>query len=281
MASMDLILDPFRPLFMQRAALEILLLAVPAGVLGAWIVVRRMAFLTHSIGHATYPALVVAILAGVGTLAPAIGSAAAAAVLLVWLERRRALRGGVAVAITLSTALALGSVLVSRSDDPGVRANGLLFGSLLALTDADVWGSAVVGVLTLAAVGALWRPLVAQTFDREVAGRGRAGVMIETGLVILLAIAVAISIRAVGSLLVAGFFLAPAATARLVTKRLAHMMALGVAMAGVCGLVGLWVAYRIDGPPGACIAAVSAVTWACAAILVTLRRQRLMRIIPT
>jgi manganese/iron transport system permease protein len=277
----DVILDPFRSVFMQRAAFEVLLLAVPAGILGAWVVVRRMAFLTHSIGHATYPALVTATLVGVGTLAPAIAAAVGAAVLLVWLERRRGLGGGVAVAITLSTALAVGSVLVSRADDPGVRSNGLLFGSLLALSDADVWGSIVVAVLTIVAVAVLWRPLVVQTFDPEVAAGRRVGVVIEASLTILLAVAVAVSIRAVGSLLVAGFFLAPAATARLVTRRLVETMTVGIAVAAMCGLAGLWVAYHLNGPPGACIAAVSAACWACVALGVTIRRQRLVRSIPT
>ncbi len=278
---MDLLLDPFRPVFMQRAMWEVLLLAIPAGALGAWVVARRLAFMTHAVGHATFPALVVATVVGVSVLTAGIVAAVAVALVLVWLHRQRGLAGGTAVAIVLTTALALGSVIVSASD-VGVRTNSLLFGSLLAITDADLWSSAGVAAGTLACLTVFWRPLMASAFDGEVAtAQGINPRIIEMGVAVLLAICVAVSIRAVGSLLVAGFFLVPAATARLAAKRLATVMVWGAVIAAACGVTGMWTAYHLNAPPGACIASIGSALWGLVAAVRTLTTGRTMRTITT
>ena len=74
----------------------------------------------------------------------------------------------------------------------------------------------------------------------------------------LLAAAVAVSVSVVGSLMISGLFLVPAATARLVTRRLWTLQVLAVTLAAAEGAAGLWIAFRLNGPPGACIAVVAA-----------------------
>ena len=116
----NLIADPFAPEFMRRALLEVLLLAVPAGLLGAWVVLRGLAFFTHALGHATFPALVIAYLAGWSVFGAAFVASLALALGLSRLGERPELAEGVAVAVVLSAAVALGAVLVSDVSDPGV-----------------------------------------------------------------------------------------------------------------------------------------------------------------
>ncbi len=210
---------------MRRALIEVLLLAVPAGLLGPWVVLRGLAFFTTASGtppsprssSPTWPAG--ACSAPPGRLArPGAGPLPPG--------RRPELAEGVAVAIVLSAAVALGAVLVSDISDPGVGANSLLFGSLLAVADADVTRSATC---SMAASGdhpgvlAGRRPRRSRSsFDRARAGLGvplrRPRCVLASFCLSPPAVAVAVSV--VGSLILLGLFLVPAATARLMTRRL-------------------------------------------------------------
>lgn len=259
----DTFIAPLTPTYMQRALLEVVLIAVPAGLLGAWVVVRRLAFLTHAVGHATFPALVIAALAGWSALGATVGAALAIAAAMALLQRVLPDAGGVAVAVVLSTSLAIGAVLVSDIDDPGVSANGLLFGSIFGLSAVDVAASAVVALACLLVTAAAYRPMGAAAFDRDLArtsGGGPVGV-IEVVQLALLAVAVGVSARVIGSLLVSALFLIPAATARQFTVRLPTLMTWAVVIAAADGVVGLWLATRLDTPPGASIAACAAVVF--------------------
>lgn len=265
-SALNELIDPFRPLFMQRALAAVLLLAIPAGLLGTWVVTRRLAFMTHAVGHATFPALVIAALAGWSLFGASLVAAVLLALGLTWLAQRPELSNGVAVAIVLSACLAIGAVLVSNITDPGVRANGLLFGSLLAIGWDEVLRTGVVAALAVAATVVFGRDLAAATFHRELAIADRRRVrLVDLVLMVLLAGTVAVSVRAVGSLLVAALLLVPSATARMLTDRVASLHAAGIGFAACEGVVGLWLAYRLDAPPGAGIAVVAAAVFVAVA----------------
>src|SRR3954452_8475746 len=138
--------------FMRTAVLELSLLAVAGGLLGAWVVLRRLAFFAHAVGSATFPGLVIADAAGIrpllAALAVALGYAAA-----VYRAGARAV-GRFADAVTgvvLAAALATGVVLASDVFHSGARVDNLLFGSLLAIAPGDVSAAAAAAALALAA----------------------------------------------------------------------------------------------------------------------------------
>ena len=283
MSIADLLVDPFRPPFMQRALIEVLILAVPAGLLGTWVVTRRLAFVTHALGHATFPALVVAALAGWSLFGTSLVAAVALALGLAWMSTRPELANGVAVAIILSAALALGAVLVSDVTDPGVRANALLFGSLLAIGWAEIARTAIVAALALGVTLVAGRDLATATFQRDLAvADGRRVRLLDSVLMVLLAATVAVALSAVGSLLVAALLLVPSATARLFTRRVPTMHLAGIGLAAAEGAAGLWVAYQLDAPPGAGIAVVAATVFVVVSSLraAWLWRSRHMAVVP-
>lgn len=280
----DLLVDPFRPPFMQRALIEVLVLAIPAGLLGTWVVTRRLAFVTHALGHATFPALVVAALAGWSLFGTSLVAAVAVALVVAWMSTRTELAGGVAIAIMLSAALAVGAVLVSDVSDPGVQANALLFGSLLAIGWAEIARTAVVALVVVAVTLVAGRDLTAATFQRDLAvADGRRVRLLDTVLMVLLAGAVAVAVSAVGSLLVAALLVVPSATARLVTRRIMTMHVAGIALAAAEGAAGLWMAYHLNAPPGAGIAVVAASVFVVVASIRALRvrRTRHLAAVPT
>lgn len=272
--------------YLTRALLIVLVLSIPAGILGVWIVLRRMAFFTHTVGQATFPALVFATIVGWSLLATSMVAAALVAVVLALLAARRSQEQEAAhVALALALALALGALLVSDVADPGISVNALLFGSLLSTTWNDVWTAVVLAGITLGITAVTWRTLILMTFDpplarTEGAGRARAT---EIVVLVLLATAIATSVRMVGTLLVSGLFLIPAATARLVTSRLITMMPTAVLTTAVTGTVGLVIADATAWPPGATIAATSAATFVVVLAFVSAARhiRPLARFFPT
>jgi len=251
------LLEPFTLPFAQRALFEVLLLAVPAGLIGTWIVLRGLAFFSHAVGTAAFPGLVLA--DGLGFAAPlgALGAAAVFAAFVVALGGRRSGREA-AVALVLVGALAGGVILASDVFASGSNVETLLFGSLLLVDGGDLAFAAAAAVATLGAGAILGQRWLTGGFDPSLPSSGGPGPRTLDGLLVaLVALATAAAITVVGSLLVAALFVVPAATARLLTKRMGTWQALSVALVAAEGVIGVWLAVMVNAPPGATIAVLS------------------------
>ena len=159
--------------YIQRGVVEVLLLAVIAGVLGTWVVLRRLPFYTHAIGTATFPGLVVAGPWGVPAQLTALACAVGFGGVLERIQRSRRIDTDAAIGLLLVAALAIGVVLASDVYESGAGVDRLLFGSLIALEPLDLWLTAAVAVAALAADGAMRRSWLAIGFDRDGARVGR------------------------------------------------------------------------------------------------------------
>lgn len=259
-------LDPFKLPFMQYAAVEIALLAPLAGLLGAQIVLRRLAFYTHSVGAATFPGLVVAGPAGL----PAWLGALTASGIYAALQQRIGRRPGadVATALLLVTALALGIVLASDVFNSGAAVDRALFGSLLGIGPEQLRFSAValgIGLLAALRFRSAW---LVGGFDPAAARSLGLSSGADMALVAVVAVAVVASIDAVGSLLVAAILVLPAATVRPFASSVGRLELSAAALALAEGLAGLLLAYELDTPPGPTIAVLGGV---CFALALTLR----------
>ncbi len=258
--------DPLAAEFMQRALLAIVLLAVAGGLLGVWIVLRRLAFFTHAVGSATFPGLVVAGPWGIASQLAALGAGLGFAALLARLGRDRAIGPDAATGLMLAGALALGSILASDVYPSGAGVDRLLFGTLLGLSDTDLWLAGAAAVAAAIATGALARTWLATGFDP--AGAPALGVRAARGdalLLALLAASVVAALPAVGALLVTTLLVAPAAAARLLTESLRTLLALSVGLAALEGVGGLLLAYHLDLPPGPAVAVCAGAVFALAA----------------
>ena len=264
-------LDPFSLPFMQKAALEILLLTPLAGVIGAQIVLRRLAFYTHAVGTATFPGLVIAGPAGIPPALAALAVGGAYASLLERLGRVRGLERDVATALLLVAALAVGIVLASDVFDSGSGVDRLLFGSLLAIGDDELVATLIAATAALAATAAFRRTWIASGFDPQVApALGLRTRMADWVLVAAIAVAVIAAVDAVGALLVSAILVMPAATARLLTRSVTQLELGAGALALAEGLGGLLLAFELDVPPGAAIAVLGGTVFACVAVATAL-----------
>lgn len=251
--------------FMRTALLELGLLAVAGGLLGAMVVLRRLAFFAHAVGGATFPALVAASAAGISAPAAAVVAALGYAGAVERTGRRAA--GDAATALVLAAALALGVVLASDVFHSSAGVDRLLFGSLLGLDQSDVLISAAAAALAIAATLVLGGRWVAAGFDPALrATLGPRAGRSELALRLVIAVCVVASLAAVGALLVSALFVVPAATARLVTRRVPALLAGGVVAAAVDGALGLYVAFWLNLPPGPAVAVAASAVYALVAL---------------
>jgi len=260
------VLEPFQLPFVQRGLIEILILAVPAGLLGTWIVLRGLAFFSHAVGTAAFPGLVLA--DGLGFAAPlgAFGAAVVFSLGASLLGRRDEEGGDSAVAIVLVGCLAAGVILASDVFGSGANVETLLFGSLLLVDGGDIALASIAAAVTVVASLLLGHRWLAAGFDPGAAGSLRAdGRPFDLALLGLIALATTAALSAIGALLVSAVFVVPPLTARLFARRLWTLQLAAVALVAVEGTIGLWLSVETDAPPGATIAVVSGAAFALAA----------------
>ena len=267
--------DPFSVDFMVRALVGGSLAAVLCAVVGTWVLVRGMAFLGEALSHGMLPGVAIATLTGIP---PVLGAAVSAGVMVLGvgaLRRRARLSYDTSIGLLFVGMLALGVIIVSSSRSFATDVTAILFGDVLAVTRADVGGLAIAAAVALAVAVAFHRPFTALAFDtRKATTLGLHPRLAEVVLIGLVTLAVVASYRAVGTLLVVGLLLAPAAAARAWTRHVASTMLLGAGIGAAAVLVGLLVSWHAGTAAGASIAAVAvaSVVVSRALAVVVLRR---------
>jgi manganese/iron transport system permease protein len=262
--------------YIQRALLEMLLLAVPAGLLGSWIVLRRLAFFAHAVGSVSFPALVLASAWGIAPQLAALAAALGFGVAQERLERTRRLGADAATGLLLVGALAAGVVLASDVFESGTEVDTLLFGSLLALSATDVWLTALVAAGALLLDAGLRRHWLGTGFEPAGArALGLRPVLAERLLLAGIAATAVVALDAVGALLVTVVLVVPAATARLVTNRLATLQLSAIALAAVEGVLAVWLADALNVGAGSALAVLGGGVFAIVAAATALRARAL------
>ena len=255
--------------FLREALVELVLLAIAGGVLGAWVVLRRLAFFTHAAGSATFPGLVLADASGIS---PTIAGIAVALGYAGGVQRvgGQGREHGEGTALLLVAALAAGVILASDVFESGGVVDRLLFGTLLGLDSTDIAISAAVAAVAALAAILLGRTWSAVGFDPD--GSASLGVPANRADLLLLGlvgVAAVAAIPAVGALLVTAIYVLPAAAARMLARSIRGLIACALALALAEGVVGLYLAYWLDVPPGPPIAVLGA--FLCLALSVVRR----------
>ena len=247
--------EPLRFEFMRRALIGGLLAGLVCGVVGTWVVLRRIAFLGDALSHGIVPGVAVAILLGVS---PVLGAAVAAMAMVLGIgavSSHRRLDEETGIGLLFVGLLALGVLIISRSQSFAVDVTSLLFGAVLGVTDSELVIAAVVAIAVLVICAIAYRPLVASTLDpRQAELLGLRPGLTHLGLLTLVALAVVSSFQTVGALLVFALLIAPAATAAILTRRIAQMMVVAVLLAWTAVVGGLLVSYHGDLAAGGAIA---------------------------
>jgi ABC-type Mn2+/Zn2+ transport system permease subunit len=261
LAVLHMLADPWGEPILRRAFAEVVLLGIAGGVLGCWLVLYELSYSAESLAHALLPGLVVATLAGLPLVLGGAGGLVVAAVGVAAAGRAPAVGRDTAVAVVVTTLLGLG-VLLALSPAVPAGLGSLLFGDVLGLSDADLALAAALAVGSLGALRLLHGRLLVVGFDRLSApALGVRPGLVDATLLVLLAVVLLVAVQGLGNLLVVAVLIAPAAAARLVTRRMAPMMALSAALAALAGLGGLYLSFYARTAAGASIAGMLVATY--------------------
>ena len=243
--------------FARDAMLAAMLVGALAGLVGPWLVLRRMSLLGDTVGHATLPGVVAAFLVTgakslVVLLVGGLVSGLSAAWLVERLARGRRGRPDVALAVVSSVAFGLGIVVLSYAQHaPSAAQAGLstfLFGNAAAVTPEQLLALAAALVLATGLVALFYRPLALVTFDpSQAAALGMRPHRVRAALVLAAAIVVVLSLQATGAVLVAAMLVIPASTALLVARRLPFVVLVSVLVGAAAGLVGAVTSFVLPG----------------------------------
>jgi ABC-type Mn2+/Zn2+ transport system permease subunit len=250
--------DPLALVFIQKALLASVIVGVVCAVLGCYVVLRSMAFLGDALAHAILPGVAVAYLVGANLLAGALVAGVLVAVGISYVTRAGTIKEDTAIGIFFAGALALGVVLISTVNSYAVDLTHVLFGNVLGVTTTDLWVTGVLAALVLIAVALLYRQLLVVSFD-PILGRtvGLHTHALRTGLFIMLAITIVISLQTVGVALVAAMLITPPAAAYLLTRRLPVMMLVSALIGVLSAVGGLYASYYLDIATGGAIVLVA------------------------
>jgi ABC-type Mn2+/Zn2+ transport system permease subunit len=264
--------DPLGDPLTRRALLEICLVGITSGAVGCWIVLYGLSYSSESLSHSMLPGLVVATLAGAPLLLGGTAGIVVAALAIAAVARVPVIEGDTAVAIVVTTLFGLGALLaLSPSSPPGIQ--NLLFGDILGVSDTDLLLAGVAAIVALAALRLLHSQLLAVGFDPAGARAlgARQGV-VETALLVLIALAVLVGVQGLGNLLVVAVLVGPAAAARQLCRRMFPMMGVAVAVAMLAGAIGLYLSYYAGTAAGASVAAAMVTVYVVCAIAGASRR---------
>lgn len=237
--------------FFRHALLAALLSSVLAGVVGTFVVLKRLVSISGGVAHAAFGGLGVAYWAGIEPRTGAVAVAAAAAFGLGFLDGERARRQDAAIGVLWSVGMAIGLVFLHLTPGYAPDLMGYLFGDILTVRPADLAVAAAVDVGVLALLGLVGRELVAVAFDEEAARL--AGVPVRVYAIVLLllvSIAVVVLLQLVGIVLVIALLTIPPLVAQRLARSLAGTMAAAVAVALVVTVGGLLLAFALDLPSG-------------------------------
>jgi len=268
--------EPWGSGFMQRALLAALLVGALGPLVGAWIVLRRLAYLTDAMSHATLGGVAVAYAAGASVTAGALVAGLAMAMAKGVLAAHPRLREEAVVGVAGVALFACGVILISRTDTAGADLTHFLFGSVTTVTWSDLVLDLVLGGAAAGSLVLVFSDLRAATFDP--AHAALAGVPLSAlRLVLFMALAtvVVVALQSVGLLMTVAMVIVPAATARLWTQTVERMCALGSALGACSAVVGLTLAYHASSPPGATIALVAVAALAISFAITVPRRRPL------
>lgn len=239
--------------FIQRALIAGLIVGSLASYLGAFVVQRRLSFLGDGLAHAAFAGFALGLLLNGQPLLIALPFAVAVALGVTWVREKSNLGDDTAIGIFFAFSVALGVLLMSLRQGYTADLSAYMFGSILAVSPADLWASALVALVVLALLP-MWSRWAYATFDRELALADHQPVLRDDYLLsALIAVVTVTSVKLVGIVLIAAFLVIPAAAARLLSPTFARMTLNAVWIGVASVLVGMIVSYAFDLPSGATI----------------------------
>ncbi|MBW1712711.1 MAG: metal ABC transporter permease [Deltaproteobacteria bacterium] len=245
--------------FMRQAVLAGLLASVACGLVGTLVVVNRIVFISGGLAHGAYGGLGLALFLGLPPVLGAVGFSLALALMMALLTFRHRQRADTVIGVLWAVGMALGVILIDLTPGYNVDLMSYLFGSILAVSNLDLWLIAGLDAAVVSLVALVYNGFLAMSYDQEFAAtRGVPVRALHLSLLVMVALAVVLVIRVVGLLLVIALLTIPPSIAEEHCRSLKAMMVLSVALCALFCLAGLALSYWLNLTTGPSIIMVAA-----------------------
>lgn len=259
--------------FMTNAFIAGLCIALAAGVMGYFTIVRHSTFAAHALAHIGLPGATGAVLLGL-PVSLGMGVFALGGALVIGALGKRVSEREIATGTVLAFATGLGLFFARLSSSASSQMQSILFGSILTITTGQVIGFAIFDVLLVAVLAVIYRPLLFSSLDEQVAqAKGVPNGVMNVAFMAIMAGVITIAVPAVGTLLIFALVITPAATANILTGTPFRSMVVSglLCLAAIWG--GLVISAMFPAPPSFIIVTLSTLFWAIAKGIEVWRRR--------
>ena len=246
--------EPLEFEFMRQAIAIGFSLGILSAVVGSYLILQQMGMMSGVISHAVLPGIAIAFFLEINLAIGAFIAGLMSALVVMGIQRRSRIKVDAAMALTLTSFLALGVILISSLETNQIQLDEILFGDILGVTSSDVWRTVIITSIILLLTKLFYKELEFYTFDPL--GAKACGLpvnLLYLGLICAITLTIVASMQTVGVLLVMSLLVGPAITAYLLVKELHQIMILGSILGAVSSIIGMYGSYYFDLPSGAAI----------------------------
>jgi len=271
----SLVTEPFGYEFFRQGLGASVLVGALCGMLGVYIILRRMSYIGHGLSHSVFGGAVVAYVASINFYVGAGLWGFFSALIINATARRRRIGADAAIGIITTASFAIGVALISKTRSFTRNFEAALFGNILGVTPVDLAVVLLVTVAVAAFIVLFYKRLLFMTFDPEVAPIYGVKVgVVDSLFALAMAATIVASINVVGVTLIAATLVIPSTTARLLTDAFARMLVLSTVLGALSGFVGMYLSYWLDVSSGATIVLLEAAVFGVVFFGTSLARRR-------
>lgn len=248
--------------FLVRGMIVGMIVAICASLLGVILVLKKYSMIGDGLSHVSFGAMAIGLAFGFAPIKVAIPVTIIAAFLMLRISDNSKINGDAAIALSSSSFLAIGIIMNSVVSGTSIDLNSYMFGSILAISDEDMWICIVFGILIAVAFLFFYHYIFAITFDENFAAATGVKVQLyKTVLSVLTALTVVIGMRIMGTLLISSLIIFPALSSLMVFKRFKQVMIGSVVISFISFFIGMVCSYMFSIPTGASIVVVNLVVF--------------------
>lgn len=247
-------MEIFQYTFFQNALLGVVIVSIMSAMIGTYIIMRRLMFITGGVTHACFGGLGLGYFLGISPIVMAGVFAVASSLGVEWLTTKQRVREDSAISVMWAMGMAIGTLFIFLTPGYVPELNSFLFGNILTITKADLIAFTVFTIIFVIFFCSCYRIIVSCAFDKDFARtQGQPVVLVNTIMTVAIAICVVLTIRLIGIMLLMSLLSMPQMIAEVFTNRLKPMMIISVIISIVCSVAGLFCSYLMGVPASATI----------------------------
>jgi len=268
------IFNLFTYTFLQRALFVGILISISSSFLGIFLVLRKYSMIGDGLAHVSFATVALALLLNQSPLIVSIPIVSLASLLILKLSEENRIGGDAAIGLISSTAVAIGVMISSLSSGFSVDLYSYLFGSILIISETDVYLSLVLSIIIISTVIYFYRDLFAMTYDMDYAKvSGRETKRLNQIISFLTSITIVLGIRVVGTMLISSLIIFPTVSALRLSNSFKSTIIWAVILSSTSVLIGLLISVSFDLPTGSSIVLINAFIFGICSWISWMRRE--------